>query len=279
MMIRAWTALRRMRSGLSRLAPGLAALALLAGGAAAQDDVPAPPGGDTGQDQPRYETITFPSEDGLTITADLYEPESATYTILVVFHQAKSSRGEYRSIAPRLLEMGYRVLAVDLRSGDRFYGVENETARRAKEQGKPTNYLDAQQDMLAALRYADDDLRGARVVAWGSSYSASLAIYLASRHRDLIDGVVAFSPGDYFRGSIDLVAAASYVKQPTFITGARSETAQWMPIYAELTEEMDRRGLEPQGRGAHGSSALIPRRSDASQEYWQVLSAFLKKHF
>lgn len=271
--------MRMMRTGTVRLITAvtlaLAALAALPARAQQSGDVGAPPGADA----PAYETITFPSDDGLTLTADLYEPDQSTFKIIVAFHQARSSRGEYRTIAPRLTDMGFRVLAVDLRSGDRFGGVENETARRANDAGKPTAYLDAQQDMLAALRYADTELRGARVIAWGSSYSASLAVHLASRHRDLIDGVLAFSPGDYFRGAIDLVADAQYIEQPVFITGARSETEQWKPIYDELPNEMDRRGLQPEGRGAHGTSALIPRRSDAAAEYWQVVEAFLKEHF
>ncbi|MBK5921557.1 hypothetical protein CCR80_11005 [Rhodothalassium salexigens] len=266
-------------AGLRRLA--LAGAALAAGWAPmawAQQDVPPPPSADDSQSA--YRTITIPGgNDGLDITADLYEPETRSFTVMVLFHQARSSRGEYRTIAPRLADKGYTALAVDLRAGERYANVDNQTARRAQAAGLDTGYRDAIPDMLAALRYADTELRGARVVAWGSSYSASLSLYLASRHRDLIDGVVAFSPGDYFRGKIDLVAAARYIDQPVFLTGMQSESRTWKPIYDALPDEMSRRGLHPDGRGAHGAVALIPRKSPNHKEYWLVLESFLTENF
>ena len=59
-------------------------------------------------------TKTFPSKDGITITADLYEIDSASPVILLC-HQAGYSRGEYIESAKRLNKFGFNCLAIDQR--------------------------------------------------------------------------------------------------------------------------------------------------------------------
>lgn len=72
-----------------------------------------------------FQTVTFETEDGLVVTADVYvsQPESAPFILL--FHQAGFSRGEYRPIAPKLNELGFNCMAVDQRSGNMANGVVN----------------------------------------------------------------------------------------------------------------------------------------------------------
>jgi len=85
--------------------------------------------------------VTFTAKDGLLVTADLYESD-ASYPYLLLFHQAGSSRGEFREIAPRLTKLGYNCLAVDLRAGNENNFVVNQTSLRAKEQKMHTTYLE-----------------------------------------------------------------------------------------------------------------------------------------
>ena len=146
------------------------------------------------------ETVQFKASDGLEVTGEVTKPASGGSTAIVLFHQAGSSRGEYKEIAPRLAKLGYTVLAVDQRSGNHFDGVKNKTAKRAKDAGKATAYTDALPDLKAAATYARDTLGAKKVVLWGSSYSAALAIVIAGTDPKLIDGVLAFSPGEYFGG-------------------------------------------------------------------------------
>ena len=115
------------------------------------------------------EPVTFESADGLPIKGDVYRPGAPSSTAIVLFHQAGSSRGEYRDIAPRLARKGFLALAVDQRSGKTFAGVVNETAAKAKAQGKPTNYTDALPDLEASIRFAREKLGARSVVIWGSS--------------------------------------------------------------------------------------------------------------
>lgn len=223
------------------------------------------------------EIVTFPAEDGLTVTADLYE---GGRPVIVAFHQANASRGEYKTIAPRLVDRGYTVLAVDQRAGRRFLGVENETYARAKAKGLRTTYASALPDMRGALRYARQ-MAGEEepVIAWGSSYSASLVIYLAGYSPDLIDGFLAFSPGEYFKGRPNIMGAAERAKQPAFLTGSRKETEQWRAFFTALPNRLDKAGFVPDGEGAHGASALILRRSDSVTDYWRAVDRFLQSEF
>jgi len=94
----------------------------------------------------------FPSKDGLPISADIYEVNGQKPTVLLC-HQAGFSRGEYKDTAIKLAHLGYSSLAIDQRSGKVANEITNETAQRAKDKGLPTNYLDARQDIEAAIDY------------------------------------------------------------------------------------------------------------------------------
>ncbi|GAG94946.1 unnamed protein product, partial [marine sediment metagenome] len=76
--------------------------------------------------------------------------------------------------------------------------VINLTNLQATKLGKPTDYLDAFHDMESAVKYIKSQYAKAKIVIWGSSYSASLVIKLAGDNPTLINGVLAFSPGEYF---------------------------------------------------------------------------------
>ncbi len=223
-------------------------------------------------------TVTFPSTDGLTITADLYAPhEDSSTPFIVLFHQAGWSRGEYREIAPRLNELGFNCLAVDARSGEEVNGVVNESAQRARERSLGTTYLDALPDLEAALARVRTDYPKARVIAWGSSYSASLALCIAGEKPGLVDAVLAFAPGEYFgkEGKPDnwVQSAAAKITVPVFITSARKEKPNWSPIYAAIPEGKKSFYL-PETDGNHGSRALW-KQFDDSKGYWHAVAEFL----
>jgi hypothetical protein len=70
--------------------------------------------------------ITFTSSDNVIITADLYIIYEKSAPFIILFHQARSSRGEYIEIAPRLNELGFNCMAVDQRSGGSMNKIENQ---------------------------------------------------------------------------------------------------------------------------------------------------------
>ncbi len=226
-------------------------------------------------------SITFPSKDNLDITANLWAPHPVTAPFIVLFHQAGWSRAEYDEIAPKLVAMGFNCMAVDARAGGGVNGVRNETERRAKSSGRSTGFLDAEQDLEAALRYARERYAHGKLLGWGSSYSAALVLHLAGMHPGLMDGVLAFSPGEYFAdqpGRATYVAtSARRIAVPVFITSARSERDDWVPIFAAIDQSF-RRAYVPEREGRHGSSALW-RRTNGQEGYWQAVRGFLNLKF
>jgi len=81
------------------------------------------------------ETITFKSVDDLLITADRYTPHTSNSTpLIVLFHQAGSSRGEYSEIAPRLNKLGFNCIAVDLTASRLTYAQANIPGARIMKQ-------------------------------------------------------------------------------------------------------------------------------------------------
>lgn len=222
--------------------------------------------------------INFQSADGILISADIYMPyEASTVPMIILFHQAGSSRGEYIDIAPVLNKLGFNCIAVDLRSGEFSRGKDNLTAIRASNAGLPTSYADALPDILAALRFANKHYGSNKIIAWGSSYSASLVLKVAGDHPELIDAVLAFSPGEYFshigKSKAWIRESAKNVYIPVFITSSKNEVASWKPIY-EVIPSKEKTAYVPDMQGRHGSRALWSKYNDSS-EYWNSVTRFL----
>lgn len=223
--------------------------------------------------------VTFPSQDGLSISADLYTIDaSAPRPFIVLCHQAGWSRGEYRKIAPRLNKLGFDCLALDQRSGNEINGVANETARRATEKNLGTGYLDAEQDILAALTYVQKSgLAHGKVILWGSSYSASLALKIAGEHPDMVNAVLAFSPGEYFVGSGKpknwIAESAAKIKVPAFVTSSKEEASRSEALRQAIPANYKHSFL-PTGQSKHGSSALWSQFA-GNGPYWVATEKFL----
>jgi len=218
------------------------------------------------------EKITYNSKDGLQITADLYEKKGAT-KFIVLFHQAGWSRGEYKEIAPKLNKMGYSCLAVDLRSGGKVNGVTNETNKLASSKGKPTSFTDALQDIEASVNYVKNNHTTDQLIIWGSSYSSALVLKYAGDNPQSIDGILSFSPGEYFNSKNYITSSAKGIKKPVFITSAANEYNSWKNIYKAIPENVKTSYL-PKTKGNHGARALWGKFSD-NEGYWKAVTDFL----
>ncbi len=226
------------------------------------------------------EKVQFSSEDGLQITANHYLPKSAQSPYVVLFHQAGWSRGEYLEIAPKLVGMGFGVLAVDQRSGVGVNGVPNETYAAAAKKGKNTSYLDALPDMSAAIKFVRLNYKPNKLLIWGSSYSAALVLRISGQQPQSVDAVLSFSPGEYFSGSGKpgdwIRSAAEKISVPVFITSAKSEVGSWKEIY-EAIPHHNKVSFIPGGAGQHGSRSLWSQFPDHA-EYWRAVSLFLRDY-
>lgn len=225
------------------------------------------------------EKITFKSADGLVITADLYMTNSANSPFIILFHQAGWSRGEYKEIAPKLNKLGYNCLAVDQRSGGEINGVINETHQQAKKQKLGTTYVNAEIDMISAIKYVKKKYTTAKkLIIWGSSYSSALILKISGDRND-IDAALSFAPGEYFE---NLGKPANYITQsaknitiPVFITSAKSEKKNWWSIY-EVIPSIGKDYFIPETDGQHGSRALWEKFPE-HKNYWKAVTAFLNR--
>lgn len=222
----------------------------------------------------KIQTVEFESLDSLLITANLYEKDPS-FPLIVLCHQAKFCKYEYAGIAERFNDLGFNCLAIDQRSGGPIADQRNETWLRAVEAQKPTDYLDAEQDIVAAINYGYTKYNRP-VILLGSSYSSTLCIYQAIENEN-VSAVVAFSPGNYFapeRG--DLIEKMISFEKPFFLTAANEE----MPFVRELVLGRQRNDQQvvfsPEGEGMHGARVLWPTQQDG-EEYWTALEKFLEK--
>jgi dienelactone hydrolase len=221
--------------------------------------------------------VQFRASDGVTVYGDFYSNGNPHRPLILLFHQAGSNRGEYATIAPRLVKAGFNCLAIDQRAGGEMWGRQNETVAHL---GHSASYLDAERDLQAALDWARSRKDKGKVILWGSSYSASLVFVLAAHHADEVAGVLAFSPGEYFEQKEMIRRAAAQVHVPVYITcgSAPQEVAHARPIY-EAVASKDKVFFDPPA-GVHGSKTLRTDSdpSGAARNWSEVLS-FLKKNF
>jgi dienelactone hydrolase len=221
-----------------------------------------------------FQTIQFKSMDGLDITADLYLNQDRSAPFILLFHQARYSRGEYREIAPKLVKRGFSCLAIDQRSGDAINDVINETARLAASKGMGTEYVHALPDLQAAIGFIQAEFQPETLIIWGSSYSAALSFVVANMQQDQIQGLVAFSPGTYFElNGKGIDAFASNVTCPVFMTCSQEEVPSRVPIFEAIPNEA-KTFFKPDFEGFHGSKALWSQHA-GHEKYWAALTTYL----
>lgn len=222
-----------------------------------------------------YKKIKFPSKDGLTISAHLYSDGNTSKPFILLLHQANYSKGEYLEIAPKLTQMGFNVMAVDLRSGDTVNNIANEISDIALEKDLDISYLATLPDIEASLAYSKNHLSQGTLLLWGSSYSSGLALYMASIDDD-IDGVLAFSPGEYYkkRGKKFIENHVKALRIPVFITSAKEEKKYWWNIYRAIPSK-EKTYYLPSDKGVHGAKALW-KKNPSHEGYWEAVNRFLE---
>ena len=219
--------------------------------------------------------VTLTAPDGVTVYGTYY-PVANARAVILLFHQAGSSKDEYTTIAPQLQRAGFAALAIDQRVGGSLYGT-NQTMAAYK--GK-TDYLGALPDLEAALAWAKDKAQGRPILLWGSSYSASLVFLVAASKsaEGSVKGVLAFSPGEYFDDKTMVEKAAAKLTLPVFVTSANTlQEEQEAKAILSATKSTDRQQFSPKA-GVHGSSTLIAAKNPGgADDNWQAVFAFLKR--
>jgi len=227
------------------------------------------------EEKTSLKTVQFLSLDSLPVTAAIYRISKRDAPLIILYHQARYSRGEYIEIAPQLNRLGFNCMAIDQRSGNEVNGIINQTHQAAVKKRLGTEYLDALPDLEAALIYAKKEFPNSKLIIWGSSYSSAFVFYLGSKYQKYIRGIISFSPGNYF--SVQGHTIAYFAKNlacPVFITSRKDEQQYWQEIYNSIPSE--KVYFIPQKKGKHGSKALW-KNNENHQAYWNALLSFLKQ--
>lgn len=214
--------------------------------------------------------ISFPSLDSLMITADEYQNNPSSPWILLC-HQARFSRGEYIETATFFGSFGYNCLAIDQRSGNEANGVINRTAALAKEKKLPMGFLDAEQDIIAAVNYLYAK-SGKPVILVGSSYSAGLVLKIAVNNPK-VKAVLAFSPGEFYGDALKLGKTIAAIDKPVFIASSKKESAEAKVLFDGITST-EKTQFIPEGEGQHGSKALWAK-NEGNEEYRMAVKMFM----
>ncbi|MFC0604381.1 alpha/beta hydrolase [Winogradskyella pulchriflava] len=222
--------------------------------------------------------IHFYASDSIKVYGDLYVKDKNAPTLLI-FHQGGSNtKAEYKSIIPVLKAEGFNILTIDQRVGGQYYyGGYNRTVAEISK--NDYGYCDAYPDMVAALYYVKNLGYTGKTILWGSSYSATLALKLASNNQNSVDGVLAFSPAsgqplegcqpDEFIESLEIPVLL--LKPATEMQSERSQNQM------KLAEEHGHETYIAEN-GVHGSSMLDEDRIEGSSaETWNVVKTFLSQ--
>lgn len=245
--------------------------ALALGLAACGGPAPAPSNGVSEMQRFASGEVTLAAADGVKIRGREMVATSPKAVILL-FHQAGSSSGEYAPIMRPLAEAGYSSLAIDQRSGGDMYGP-NLTVHAL---GGERDYLSARQDLEAALAWART--KKLPVILWGSSYSAALVFLVAAEHPGEVAAVLAFSPDEYLDSEPGAVhAAAAKLAIPVFVTSAQDakEVAAARSLLDAVPAKTKVQFVPVKG-GVHGSSTLrADRNAGGAPAVWGAVLGFL----
>lgn len=214
--------------------------------------------------------IEFKSNDGLLISADLYEVKGHK-GLIVLCHRSHCNRAEYRETAPKFNKLGYSCLALDQRSGMKIFGESNETKNRAKEQKLPTGYLDARPDIEAGIEYAYKLNGNKPIILLGSSYSASLSMLIA-QESEKVKAVIVFSLGEHLKG-LELSKKIAAISIPIYATSARKEIKEVEDVL-QFVDKKYVNQFKPKGEGFHGSKILWES-VKGFETHWVELKKFL----
>lgn len=219
------------------------------------------------------EEITFLSADSLELTANLYF-QADTLPYIVLLHEQGSSRGEFTSLAKRFQKMDYNCLAVDIRNGGSANFISNETVRRFQEGDFLMTREAVENDIRAAINYAFK-ASGQKVILLGSGATGSLCLKISTEMEE-IKGVIALSPGEFFRPVLSIQDTISNLQKPVFAGSTQTEYPYIEQMFSGL-DEAYKTIFKPEGsEGMRGTNALRPE-NPSNGEYWLAILLFFKE--
>jgi len=133
--------------------------------------------------------------------------------------------------------------------------------------------------MMAALDHIKNMGYTGKLILWGSSYSATLALKLADENKSIVDGALVFSPasGQPMEGC-QPNAHISSLRMPLLLMKPASEMqSERSQNQIKLAKDNGHQTYVAEN-GVHGSSMLDESRIEGSaSETWNVVMTFLSQ--
>jgi|KBSSwiStaDraftv2_1062776.scaffolds.fasta_scaffold691262_1 dienelactone hydrolase len=171
------------------------------------------------------ERVTIRTDDGVSLAATWYEPQTRSPAVILV-HMLHKNRRDWDAMASRLASEGIGALALDLRGHGESSGVLPE--------GEAADYSVLIRDVIAARRYvaSRSDVQPSHVGIAGASIGANLAVLEASADT-AVASLALLSPTTDYRGLRIDAAMKKYGGRPAIMI-ASDDDAYAMRSVKEL---------------------------------------------
>lgn len=214
-------------------------------------------------------TISYSSEDNVEVFADQYY-SLAEKPYVILFHKENSSRGEYKDIAQKLLNLEYNCLVVDMRVGGEANFVENKTSKSSQ---KEYAFFDCLKDVEASIDFAFAK-SNKPVILFGSGFSASLCLIAANNNKK-VQSVIAFSPGEYFMPNTSTQDKLKNYDKKVFIGARTDELGYAKELMSNVTNSLKIFSAYEATKQARGS-LLLSEENKSNNKFWLDLLLFFK---
>ncbi len=148
--------------------------------------------------------------DGVHLAATYYRPAATNAPGVVLLHMLGRKRGDWDAFARQLQELGYGVLAIDLRGHGESEG-KREWNKMIMDAAIATSFIRSRPEI-------DPD----RIVLMGASIGANIAINYAAQDERVV-GAALLSPGLDYHGVKTADAVKQYGSRPLFIAASSED--------------------------------------------------------
>ena len=150
------------------------------------------------------------SQDGLSIFAREWKPESPVKGIVTLVHGLGEHTGRYQHVAAAFCRTGYALVGFDLRGHGRSEGLR----------GHAPSYDDLMEDIQTALDQSASRFPGLPQFLYGNSMGGNLTLCFGLNRQPKIQGLIVTSPGlktgEAVPGWKMMVGKLMYTLVPTF---------------------------------------------------------------
>lgn len=196
--------------------------------------------------------ITFPSLDGITISANYHDSGNSMVPACLLVHMLGGSKSDYASLQEKLGAVGIASLAIDLRG----HGGSTESGTQDYTTFTDVQWQDCENDVLAGYKYLAEKGHTAIAVV-GASIGANLSvvagadIFMADENAPL-KAMVLMSPGVNYRGVVPAPRARELGNIPVLIA-ASEEDRQSYPGSQSLSQAARNAELTSFSGSSHGT--------------------------